>query len=142
MAVRTKIHRRGGDYRKLEADYQKAARRITEQAGMMVQGTAVQSIASGAKGGRTYTLYNPRRVHTASAPGEPPAADTGYLQNNIIWEVDSDGLSGDVVSRAEYSEFLEFGTRNMAARPFLQPAAEENRPKISRMAEKILKRVR
>jgi len=142
MAARTKIIRRGGDYKGLSDDYERAARKIVEEAWVLVQGTAVQSITSGAKSGINYTLYNPRRQHQASAPGEAPAADTGYLHSNIIWNVDSDSLGGSVESRAEYSEFLEFGTSKMAARPFLQPAAEENRPKLTKLAERLLKRVR
>lgn len=141
MGARAVITRRGGDYRALTEKYEKATRRLVEESGVMVQATAVQSITSGAKSGINYTLYNPRRQHQASAPGEAPAADTGYLHSNIIWDIDSDGMGGAIESRAEYSEFLEFGTSKMAARPFLQPAIEENRPKISRLAERILKRV-
>ena len=39
-------------------------------------------------------------------------------------------LISQVFSGAEYSAYLEFGTRKMAERPFLQPALDENAPKI------------
>jgi HK97 gp10 family phage protein len=42
-----------------------------------------------------------------------------------------------VESRADYSVHLEFGTKNMRARPFLQPALEENRPKIKSMYRRL-----
>jgi HK97 gp10 family phage protein len=104
-----------------------------------VRNTAVTSINQGAKSGVTYEKYNPRRTHTASAAGQPPATDTGYLVNNIFLDIDSNGLGANVESRADYSSFLEFGTSKMAARPFMQPALEENRPKINRLAKQMIK---
>ena len=65
-----------------------------------------------------------------SAPGEPPATDTGFLVSQIFAKVDADKLGGQVESRAPYSRFLEFGTVNMEARPFLFPALEMSKPRI------------
>ena len=118
-------------------DYLRETKILVGRAGNLVRNTAVQSITEGGKSGVTYELYNPRRTHTASAAGEPPASDTGYLVNNIYLDIDTDGLGASVESRAEYSSFLEFGTSKMAARPFMQPALEENRPKIRRLEQQI-----
>ncbi len=96
-------------------------------AGNLVKNTAITSIQSGAKSGRRYGK------HTASAPGQPPATDTGVLQTNIVLNMESTGLVANVESRAKYSIFLEFGTSKMKARPFMMPAFEENKPKIRRM---------
>jgi HK97 gp10 family phage protein len=62
--------------------------------------------------------------HQASAPGQPPATDTGRLLNSIGHTVgsDADGLYADVSARVAYAVFLELGTRYMAPRPFLRPA--------------------
>lgn len=54
-------------------------------------------------------------------------------------DVDADGFGASVESRADYSSFLEFGTSKMAARPFMQPALEENKPKINRLAKQMIK---
>lgn len=124
---------------KVEAAYRSALKKGVQQSGMMVRATAVQSIMSGNKSGETYQKYNPRRTHIASAPGEAPAADTGYLHSNIAFEIDSDGLGASIESRAAYSQALEFGTSRMQARPFLQPAIEENRPKIRRLMANLAK---
>lgn len=118
-------------------DYTAEMRKLVGRAGNLVRNTAVSSIAQGSKSGVVYELYNPRRTHTASAAGEPPASDTGYLVNNIFLNVDVDQLGASVESRAEYSSFLEFGTSKMAARPFMQPALEENRPKIRRLEKQV-----
>ena len=138
MSIKTTVtrkNRRGI----VDRNYLKAAQRAVAVSATMVHGTAVESITGGNKSGETYTKYNPRRTHTASAAGEPPAADTGYLHNNIIFAIDADGLGASVESRAEYSEMLEFGTSKMQARPFLQPAVEENRPKIRRLMTNLMR---
>lgn len=64
--------------------------------------------------------------HQASAPGDPPAVDTGQLRNSIISETGEDSLGPyvDVGSNLEKAEWLEFGTSNMEARPFMRPAVE------------------
>ena len=126
-------------YQSVLRDYEKDVKALVGRAGNLVRNTAVQSIKQGAKSGVTYQLYNPRRTHRASAPGQPPATDTGFLVNNIFLDIDSDGLGASVESRADYSAYLEFGTSKMAARPFLQPALEENRVKINRLAKQMVK---
>lgn len=59
--------------------------------------------------------------HQASAPGEPPASDTGHLVTNSGIERVQTGLY-KVWFGAEYAEALEFGTPTIAERPFLRPA--------------------
>ena len=48
-----------------------------------------------------------------------------------------DRLGASVESNADYSAALEFGTSKMSARPFMQPALEENRPKIRRKLSEL-----
>ena len=97
----------------------------------LVEGTAKESIQRGNKSGRVYT----RRgiTHQASAPGQSPATDTGFLVSNITTgdlKKSVASISIQVESKAPYSKFLEFGTRNMQPRPFLQPALEKNKKRI------------
>tara|TARA_R110000764_G_scaffold14946_1_gene42690 strand:- start:275 stop:706 length:432 start_codon:yes stop_codon:yes gene_type:complete len=104
----------------------------------MVENTAQESIKK--KGtGKTYQKYNPRVTHTASASGQPPATDTGFLGQNITMKVsvESNGsVVGQIISAAPYSKALEFGTTKMDARPFMQPALEKNKRKIEGMFKK------
>lgn len=79
-------------------------------------------------------------MHQASAPGEAPATDTGKLVAGITVVMDGDGLGASVESRAGYSRELEFGTVNLGARPFLTPALEKLRPKISKMIRDAIKK--
>lgn len=98
----------------------------------------VKSIQKGPASGRTYQKYNPRRTHTASAPGQPPMSDTGRLANSI--EFDKVGpLTATVGSALNYAPWLEYGTVNMAARPFMRPAVEKVRPKFIGRLEAIIR---
>jgi HK97 gp10 family phage protein len=72
-------------------------------------------------GYRTYKRGNV--THTSSRPGEPPNVDTGALRNSIRWEEEAPGTVY-VMDGVEYGAYLELGTENMAARPFMGPAIE------------------
>lgn len=58
--------------------------------------------------------------------------DTGFLRDNIQIQDESD-TSVTVVSQAEYSSFVEFGTRYMAAQPFFEPAIEAGRAQAAQI---------
>lgn len=129
MSIGVKVIRKP-KYKSVEGAFRKAVERIVASGLQDTMNTAKKSIQNNSGGGRTYEKYNPRRTHTASSAGNPPNTDTGFLVSNIHVVVDLDGLGGSVESRADYSGFLEFGTSKMQARPYLQPALEENKPKI------------
>jgi HK97 gp10 family phage protein len=97
----------------------------------LVRNTAITSITKGGKSGAI------RGKHRASAPGEPPASDTGFLVSHIFVKPVGDGLTVDVFASAKYAKWLEFGTNKMQPRPFLFPALEENKPKIRRMLQTV-----
>ena len=94
-----------------------------------VRNIAVTSILRNPRAGAQVTRYNPQRTIRVSKEGDPPASDTGFLASNISAKISGDRLEGEVISNADYSEALEFGTIKMGARPFMQPAAEEVRKK-------------
>ena len=77
-------------------------------------------------------------AHQASAPGEAPATDTGFLQTQITTQVKvkDDKVIGQIIASAPYARHLEFGTTNIMPRPFMQPALEKNKNKILRIFKK------
>ena len=101
----------------------------------LVRNAAVNSILRGSPSGTTYVKYNPRRIHTASARNQPPASDTGFLAKNISATAKrtTQGAEGTVTSAAPYSAFLEFGTVDMAKRPFMLPALKKNKQEIKKI---------
>ena len=86
------------------------------------------------KGGRVYvsrTRSGARRRHVASAPGETHANFSGALRRSLGFKVSSKhiefGYGVDKGNAPEYAEFVEFGTKNMAARPSLQNGIKSQR---------------
>lgn len=121
------------DKRKLE----QLIRRSPQQADDLVEAAAREgerivkmSFGTGAAG-RTYTRGGV--THTASAPGGPPAIDTGKLMNAIAVYRPGAFRRQIHTGDTEYAPMLEFGTRKMAARPFMGPMAEELRKLLPRL---------
>jgi HK97 gp10 family phage protein len=114
---------------KVKEDLENNMQEVLLGGGQLIRGEAIRSIQQGAKSGKTYKRYNPTRTHKASAPGEAPASDTGFLVSNIRVKDEKDLVQ--VRSEASYSKFLEYGTSKMLPRPFMFPASEKSKPKIA-----------
>jgi HK97 gp10 family phage protein len=112
----------------LVADVRRAVFRGIVRGTEQVRADAVRSIMSGGRSGRVYIRRGV--THQASAPGEPPASDTGRLANSIRTEYDATRLVGRVVVDAVHGPFLEYGTQTLAPRPFLRPALARQRGAI------------
>lgn len=80
------------------------------------------------RGGKIYSNYSTggrAKAHRASAPGEPPASDTGFLLGSIHHKMEvGETVYATIGSDLEYATYLELGTRYMAPRPFLRPALD------------------
>lgn len=76
-----------------------------------------------------------------SKPGEPPKKITSQLQNSITTRVTTTRreIIGEVGTPLKKGFWLEFGTRQMAARPYLRPTIAENKRKIGRGVVKGLR---
>jgi HK97 gp10 family phage protein len=113
-----------------------------EESATIVQAAAQQKIMDGPKTGIIYKKYNPRRTHQASAPGEAPANDLGWLVANILIDK-AEVLTGRIriVGLAAYHKWLEFGTRLIAPRPSLRPALMESKPAVLAAFRRALTRM-
>jgi HK97 gp10 family phage protein len=111
---------------------QKAALDAVVETAYAIQADAVKSIQRGPKSGKSYARG--RKSHTASAPGEAPASDTGNLARNIRVKVNRSKGEVAVEANTPYAAALEFGTRGnpskkqppMQPRPFMGPAFHKN----------------
>jgi hypothetical protein len=65
--------------------------------------------------------------HRASAPGEPPAPDTGRLRASVTTEVvrGANEVIGYVAVNTEYAAALELGTEKVKPRPYLSRVPRE-----------------
>ena len=114
---------------RLQKDMEVPFQEIVKGGGQLIRGEAIKSIQTGSKSGVMYQMYNPRREHRASAPGEAPASDTGNLVSKIIVKQKSKDITS-VESNADYSAYLEYGTSKMEPRPFMLPAFEKSKKPI------------
>lgn len=78
----------------------------------------------------------------ASAPGEPPAVDLGRLRASITHIIEKEFLTfvAQVGTNVEYAPDLEFGTKNMAARPFMLTTLARIRPQLIVIFQRVLGR--
>ncbi len=77
--------------------------------------------------------------HTASAPGESPATDTGRLASSVVFSR-AGRLSAEVETKVAYGPMLEFGTQKIAMRPAWRPAVEAIQPKFQKRLEAALRK--
>jgi HK97 gp10 family phage protein len=81
-----------------------------------------------------------------SAPGQPPHQFTSRLADSLPEARDVDSsptrIVGIIGSTVEYAAALEFGTRYMAARPFIRPAFKQTEKKITNILRRFLKDTR
>jgi HK97 gp10 family phage protein len=99
------------------------ANNITEKAADKMATEMKKSILSGAKSGNQYFKNGAR--HTASAPGQSPANQSGALVKSI--KVSKEKNKSIISISKNYAVFLEFGTSRMRARPFIIPAFQKTK---------------
>lgn len=62
---------------------------------------------------------------------------TGNLHDNINHKITNGGLTGEVIPEAEYSAYVELGTRFMDSQPYLKPAFDEQVKEFKKDMENI-----
>jgi hypothetical protein len=103
-----------------------------EDATMAVRNKSLE-VLSGTRSGRTYVIPGTKVTYTASAPGEPPAVQTGRLRQSVATEISSDGMVGKVGTTLDYGQELEQGRSNMAPRPWLKPSFEQSENEVMKI---------
>ena len=128
------IKRFGGDAERLE----KQAVYATANA---IRNDAIKSIQQKSNGGQVtrYSQGGKPFSHTVSKPYAAPNTDTGNLVKSINTQPLAPAKTMYVGVNADYGTWLEFGTRNMKARPFLTPAMNENNDFLEDYLAKKLK---
>lgn len=61
----------------------------------------------------------------------------GTLRRSIL--ADTQEFSATIAPHTEYAAYVEFGTRKMAAQPYMLPAADMNEPKYVERIDQIVK---
>ena len=121
---------------RLDAQATNDVRDVINSTAQNIRNTAIRSIKNSPANGRVY------RNHTASAEGNPPRTDTGRLASSIavVTDEQAKSLEAEIGAYVNYAAHLEYGTRNMGARPFMFPALEQNmKGYVSKMKQALQK---
>jgi hypothetical protein len=110
-------------------DFPRVVQRLPKETGKVVQATLDLGKRTVEEGMRASTPG-------PSAPGAMPAIDTGELIGGLQTEMDSP-TSGEFRSTAPHGIYVNYGTVNMAARPFMDPAAEVMREHFTREMKRL-----
>lgn len=82
--------------------------------------------------------------HVASAPGEPPNADTHELDESIhvgdLIETPSQ-IQTATIADSDHALYMELGTTQIAERPFMRPAVARNRVGVLERLRSAVQRV-
>lgn len=108
---------------------------VIDSSAQNIRNHAIRSIKNSPATGRTYKRGSVS--HTASSAGNPPVTDEGNLVKSISASVGN--LEAEIGAYEPYSSFLEFGTRRMAARPFMFPAMEQERKTFMSRMDRAMK---
>ena len=65
--------------------------------------------------------------------------DTGFLKRSILLTMKDNGLTGVVEPTATYATFVEFGTRFMAAQPYVRPNYDAQAKQFIQDMQKFVK---
>lgn len=125
---------------RLDEQATKEVRDVINSTAQNIRSTAIRSIKQSPATGKTYNRGN--ISHTASSEGNPPRTDTGRLVGSIAVKTDeqANNLEAEIGAYVNYAAHLEFGTRNMGARPFLFPALEQNLKGYASKMKEVLQR--
>jgi len=128
--------------RELGNNAEEARRKAVQDAVFLIHATAVNLIQDNSSGvpQKRYTNGKSRMV-LASKPGDPPNTDTGRLVQSIKFEFSNDYAIGSVGTNLKYGKHLEYGTRTMAARPWLSRAIRICQKDIEKMFRAAINKV-
>jgi len=116
-------------------------------AGEVVATEARRSVQNSPRGGVTYQRKNTSgsyRTVTASAAGEAPATDLGFLARSITTEPDPQNMRMYVLCAhaiAPYAKVLEYGSMsgNLRPRPFMRPALRAKRGHVEKIVRQAVR---
>ncbi len=107
-------------------EYRRRAQAAGDEAASDWQAAAIEVVSQPGHG-RTYRRGSV--VHRASAPGEPPAPDTGTGRRSIGW-IRAGALRWKLGAGSIVMMWMERGTRFIAPRPWVHAALRKALPKM------------
>ena len=123
---------------------------ILTHGGNLIRNEIIKSMQATPRMSEDFKRYGPKRTVRSSAPGSPPAIDTGDLVRGVIYNVSPMELEVGVVSTGlgrktrggftSYAEILELTEDPKIKRPFLAPAIEKHEDGITNNMMTVMSR--
>ena len=115
---------------------QRSSEKRLVMSGNILRNKIIESMQNTTRADYFYTSGKNKNIkHYPSAPGSPPAVNTGELIAHIIYDVANWELKVGIAGGARYGLYLEKGSSRMKARPWLHPAA--NGPEFQNLIKSI-----
>jgi HK97 gp10 family phage protein len=111
--------------RKAADSFERARDMALKESALLIHETAVRIVTENSVG------TDGKR----SEPFEAPFKDTGTLSKSIKMDFSEKGVA-KIGSNLKYAAWLEFGTENMAPRPWLSTAVEESSKRVADIFQK------
>lgn len=124
---------------KLQAEVLSTQVEAVQQATLLVHETAVKSLQDNSDG-TPQIRYSPKRVVNVSKPGSAPNTDTGRAVQSIKFDFKDQGLIGRIGTNLKYLAQLEFGTKDVEARPWLSSALTASQNEIKKIFRAAFKK--
>ncbi len=108
-----------------------AAEPVIRRGALRIANRIVRTLQGGSRSGIVYSVRGGE--HQASAAGEPPKSQSGFLAGHVKAEavrLSGGVLTSRVVISASYADDLEKGTVFMGPRPFVEPSFRLEIPAI------------
>ena len=123
------------DGRRIEKKIEARAEQALEKVAILTENSAKLSMTEQKSGkpvpaGQGTRGGHPWQKRQRSAKGEAPAVQTGQLRASVT-HVKPAALVRLVGTNVKHGKHTEFGTRTMAARPWLRPAFDKNKKKLA-----------
>lgn len=133
-AEKTRVYLETNHVRMISKTVSRTALQRVTKIGELLSRAAVQRLESASQSGRRYRVPGSDSYYTASAPGESPAVVTQELLESIKYTVGEGKWTRVRVGPTSVQGIMtERGTSDMAPRPWLRPACEENLREIERI---------
>ena len=128
--------------KKVREEYHSHLLRNAKTVGAFMEGEVKKTLSQPGTG-RIYKRSGGAIEHQASAPGEPPAVDTGMLRasvTNQVIDVSQSRIEVWIGTNKKYGKTLELGTSKIAPRPWLFVTIKKNWGKALMIWEGFLER--
>ena len=127
---------------------EEAVGQLLRNSGNEIRNTIIRSMSdSPPDPSKRYKRTKGGKYHNPSFPGNAPRRDSGRLVASIQSVTEGNDIRVGALATAndgvplKYAKWLEFGTKKLKPRPWLQPAVDKVLPKMKKEANNLIDKI-